>query len=153
MSEGRKSLHVIVVMGGFAVGAMIIMMMTSMEGLQNSPAGTRAKLASLVAERFGFDRAGASFAHGELYMTLEVDYETSRFSEYDLDAQNEEMEQVAKFLYRESLKYEDPEFYQTEEIRVKRVEVMRSGCSESRVERDFTLPIPRRVPKEGTEEK
>lgn len=149
MKEPRTSMHVIFFMGMACLGIMVVFLLMSLQGLQESKPGTPLQLANLVTASYtDILRTHVGFVEGEESTVLQVAYETKRYTAYDLEVQEEEMKAVAKFVYQASLKYEDPELYKTEQIGVKRTEIFGSGCQENRFESSYTLEIPRRVPKE-----
>ncbi|MBI2930104.1 MAG: hypothetical protein HYY16_00510 [Planctomycetes bacterium] len=146
MSEQRSSLHAIVFLGmaGFAI--IMVLMMMSVGTLESTAAGTRVKLAMAVTGQYKFEEATAEFrdaADGkEIFVRC-----LSR--EYVPRAdQEEQMRDVARFVYAESLKYEDPELYQTQRVVVERREELGSGCFKDVSVNEISLELPRRQRKQ-----
>ncbi len=147
MSEQRASLHVIIFLGLAGVAMIMVLMMMGMDTLQQSPAGTRAKIANAVIEQYKFKNAVAEYKDGPKHKILHVTYITDAYLK--ADDRHKELVDLAKFVYEQSLKHEDPVLYSVEEVQVVRREERGSGCFQSRSESTHSLPLPRRVPKES----
>jgi hypothetical protein len=146
-SEPRASLHVIVFMGLAAIGIVLLMMMTSMEGLQQSQAGMRAKIANAVIGEYKFEDAFAEFKREERFMVFHLNYRTREYLKPD--ARDAQMKDVARFVYQESQKFEDPELYDTLRVDITRTEMTGSGCFERKTDYRTSLDLPKRLPVQG----
>lgn len=158
--DKRSSGYIILFVGVIGMGIVLLLMLQGLGFVTEETVGaTRAKLATAAMEKFGAVEATVEFRdslpsegrsseaeEGEtikLFKVLVLRYVTKKAAA-NLDAQQEELGNVARFVYRETLKYEDAEIYQTELIDVQRVELHESGCSRTTYDAYYKLPIPRR---------
>jgi hypothetical protein len=145
VSESRGgSLHAIIFLGLMAAGTMVVLMMFSLENLEKSAAGTRAKLAAAVKDEYKAVSATAEWAGQGESMSLRVSYVTD--AALPVDGQRDQMRDCAQFVYAESLKYEDRELYRIRRVDVTRVQVRGSGCFQDRFEAHYGLDLPTRPP-------
>ncbi len=146
-SDRRTTLHVIVFMGLAALGIVMLMMMTTMEGLQQSQAGTRARIANAVMNEYKFENTLAEYRLDGSVTALHLNYRTKEYLKPD--AREAQMKDVARFTYQESLKFEDPELYSMLRVDVTRTEISGSGCFERMAEHKSSLDLPKRLPPPG----
>lgn len=145
MAEQRTSLHVVIFLGLAALGIVSVLMMVSLEGLERSSAGTRAKLVNAVLAEYKWETAFAEFQDGNGFHVLRLSYATRQMKASD--TWEDEMRDVAQFLYAESLNYEDQELIDTRRIDVQRTQVSGTGCFRSTHKASFSLELPKRLPK------
>jgi hypothetical protein len=146
-SEPRTTLHVVVFLGLAGVGIILLLMMTSMESLQQTQAGTRAKIANAVIGEYKAENVYVEFRENGAQMALHLNYRTREYLKPD--ARDRQMQDMARFIYQETLKYEDDELYKTLRIDVTRTELSGSGCFERKTEHKTSLDLPRRLPPAG----
>jgi hypothetical protein len=145
VSESRGgALHAIIFLALIGAGTMVILMMFSLENLEKTGAGTRARLAAAVKEEYKTASATAEWSGEGESMALRVTYVTDAALPYD--GQRDQMRDCAQFVYAESLKYEDRELYKIRRVDVVRVQVRGSGCFRDRVEGRYSLDLPTRPP-------
>jgi hypothetical protein len=147
MSDQRTSLHAILFLGIAALSLMSMMMCMSLTSLQQTSAGTRAKLAGAVLKEFQtYENAFAEFKDGDGFKVLHISY-TTRTHKLP-EQRDDEMRDLAQFLYSETLKYDDKELIETRRIDVTRTYVVGDGCFQSVDVQNFQLELPKREPKD-----
>jgi len=147
MSDQRTSLHAILFLGIAGLSLMSMMMCMSLTSLQQTSAGTRAKLAGAVLKEFKtYENAFAEFKDGDGFKVLHISY-TTRTHKLP-EQRDDEMRDLAQFLYAETLKYDDKELIDTRRIDVTRTYVVGDGCFQSVDAQKFQLELPKRDPKD-----
>jgi hypothetical protein len=121
----NKPLWYVAIFGLIGLGAMVMFMTVSLEGLKSSPAGNRVKLAESVRQQFGFDRSAAAVDAGPQRSVLVVSYHPKPGPAADPSAQTRELQAVAEFAGKT---YDGDDRKRIDEIEVRRVEVRGRGC-------------------------
>jgi len=121
----NKTIWYIVIFGILGVFVLVLGMTLSIEGLPAVDAGKHVKLAETVRAQFQFQSASVGVSLEGAKKFLWVGYQASKSANFDLSAQNREMEAVADFT---TANYPGTDKSSIQEIRVTRNELRGRGC-------------------------
>ena len=135
----------IVIIGFLTAVFLVVAMFFLFKEFGQSRYSSATKLAQGIRSEFHFDSVGTATdslpAPEGMKNVLLVQYETRADSKFDVSAQNQEMDKVAKFAAEKS----DPfERKRIEEIRIRRTEIHGRGCFQQSYVSDRSVPNPYR---------
>jgi hypothetical protein len=137
----NRMLWSIVIIGFLTVVFLVLAMWVMLGQFGASPYSSSSKIAYSIRGEFHFESVGTATRYEGLKNVFLVAYETHLNSNFNLAAQNAEMQKVAEYA---ATKFEPGDRRRVDEIQVKRTEIHGSGCFQQSYVAGHSIPNPYR---------